>query len=61
MTEAGCGGGGSQKLAGFRPFWGPDFNGALFFLGTVLTYKISLCVREWEEGGGDVFLLKKQK
>lgn len=52
---------GLQKLASFRPFWDPDFNGALFFLGTVLTYKISLCVRECGEGGGDVFLLKKQK
>lgn len=47
MTAAGCRGGageGSHQPAGFRPFWDPDFNEALFFLGTVLTYKIGLCV-----------------
>lgn len=54
MTESGCRGGGSPKLASLRQFWDPDFNGALFFLGTVLTYKISLCVYEYEEVGGGV-------
>lgn len=60
MTEASCGGGGSTELAGFSPFRDPDFNGALFFLGTVLTYQISLCVHECEEVGSDVFLQKSK-
>ena len=38
MTRAVAGGGRSPKLASSRQFWDPDFNGALFFLGTVLTY-----------------------
>lgn len=41
-------------------FWGPDFNEALFFLGTALTYKIRLCVRELEEGVVMFFFKKKQ-
>lgn len=52
---------GSPKLASSRPVWDPDFNGALFFLGTVLTYQISLCVYECGEVWRAVFLQKKKK
>lgn len=55
MTGAGCGGGGLPELASSKQFWAPCFNGVLFFPGTVLTYKISLHMREREGMGGDMF------
>lgn len=52
---------GSPKPASSRPVWDPDFNGALFFPGTVLTYQTSLCVHECGEVWRAVFLQKEGK
>ena len=38
MTRAGCGRREIAQAGQLRQSWDPDFNGALFFLGTVLTY-----------------------
>ena len=73
MTRAGCGRREIAQAGQLRQSWDPDFNGALFFLGTVLTYIYtyiythththiykSLSVHECE-GVAVIFSVKKEK